>query len=257
MLFMQKYHRCTCAACMWQCIMQDVLAAASNSKGCGKQLDSTHFKKMLPTIVKDIIENLTVKCKHDCRLPVKLKDLQQHEEACNGLLEPPATALVDITLGEVMSVPLNEPLSPDEAVVCTRLVKCAYSGGKCLVLRTGGQVWSFVMYTTCMHMYKHNAYTKITEFSVSTHRCATCVLIWSIRPKKRRRDDIVQRRQRLSGGAEDAQTQLIFEIRALAKEDRQKNLAEAGVTIEINATQSLAIKAEHAIPWYRLRILRT
>ena len=79
----------------------------------------------------------------------------------------------------------------------------------------------------------------------------------SDRTKKRRRDDIVQRRQRLSGDAEDAQTQLILEIRALAKEDRQKILAEAGVAIEINATQSLAIKAELAIPWYRLRIVRT
>jgi hypothetical protein len=38
------------------------------------------------------------------------------------------------------------------------------------------------------------------------------------------------------------------------KEDRQQLLAEAGVTVEIDTTQALAIKADLAIPWYRIRI---
>ena len=131
---------CDNVACK-MCLQQQVIAKGPLAvcPSCGEQVDSTHFKKC-STIVTDIIENLTVKCKHDCRLPLKLKDLLQHEEACSGLLQPPPTALVDITLGEVMSVPLHEPLSPDEAVVCTRLVKRATSGGNSLVLRTGGQV---------------------------------------------------------------------------------------------------------------------
>ena len=70
-----------------------------------------------------------------------LKDLQTHEESCSvGNLEPPPSALVDSTLSEVMLVPLNKPLSPDEEVVCTCLVKRATSGSKSLVLKTGGQV---------------------------------------------------------------------------------------------------------------------
>ena len=36
----------------------------------------------------------------------------------------------------------------------------------------------------------------------------------------------------------------------------KKLLAEAGVAVEIDTTPALAIKADLAIPWYRIRILR-
>ena len=61
----------------------------------------------------------------------------------------------------------------------------------------------------------------------------------------------------MSGGSEDSHQQLSLEVRALSREDRQKLLGEAGVTVTLDATQSLAIKAELALPWYRLRILHT
>ena len=40
----------------------------------------------------------------------------------------------------VIKIPLQCPLSPDEEVACTRLVKRAMRGGKQLVLKAGGQV---------------------------------------------------------------------------------------------------------------------
>ena len=36
----------------------------------------------------------------------------------------------------------------------------------------------------------------------------------------------------------------------MPKEVRQKSLAEAGVTVEIDTTQAIAIKADLAIPWF-------
>ena len=63
-------------------------------------------------------------------------------------------------------------------------------------------------------------------------------------------------REAISGGREGASRQLELEVRALSKEDRQKLLEKAGFGVEMDATQVLAIKADLAIPWYRLRILR-
>ena len=67
---------------------------------------------------------------------------------------------------------------------------------------------------------------------------------------KRRRDDIVKRRASISGGDEDSAA------RTLKRDERQKLLVEAGIKAEIGASQSLAIKADLAIPWYQLRVLR-
>ena len=55
---------------------------------------------------------------------------------------------------------------------------------------------------------------------------------------------------------EEAQGQLGLEVRALPKQERQEILSKAGVIMEIEETQALAIKADLSIPWYRLRILR-
>ena len=69
-------------------------------------------------------------------------------------------------------------------------------------------------------------------------------------------DSLMECRLDISGGSEDALTQFRMEVKALPSDERQALLKEAGVTTSIDATQSLAIKAELALPWYRLRILR-
>ena len=51
----------------------------------------------------------------------------------------------------------------------------------------------------------------------------------------------------MSGGLEDATKQLQLEVQAMPKQDRQRLLKEAGVSVEIGATQALAIKADLAI----------
>ena len=61
----------------------------------------------------------------------------------------------------------------------------------------------------------------------------------------------------MSGSKDDAEKQLVVEVKALSATERQNLLVKAGVGPSIDATQSLAIKAELSIPWYRLRILRT
>ena len=59
----------------------------------------------------------------------------------------------------------------------------------------------------------------------------------------------------MSGGTEDARRQLQLEVRAVHKQHRQRLLAEAGVAVEVDTTQALAIKADLAITWYCIRIL--
>ena len=77
------------------------------------------------------------------------------------------------------------------------------------------------------------------------------------RTLRRRRDDLMRQRVSISGSSADAQAQLCLEVKALPEEERQSLLKEAGVTSTLDATQSLAIKSELSLPWYRLRILRT
>ena len=69
-------------------------------------------------------------------------------------------------------------------------------------------------------------------------------------------DSLMECRLDISGGSEDALTQFRMEVKALPSDERLALLKEAGITTSIDATQSLAIKAELALPWYRLRILR-
>ena len=70
--------------------------------------------------------------------------------------------------------PLNDPLSPDEQVACTHLIKHAMQGGNQLVLKTGGQV----RYTHCKnipvtckctkpHTCKYNVHVHVLKFSQS------------------------------------------------------------------------------------------
>ena len=67
----------------------------------------------------------------------------------------------------------------------------------------------------------------------------------------------MERRVTLSGGSVDAETQFCLEVKTLSSTDRQNLLKGAGVTTALDATQTLAIKAELSLPWYRLRLLRT
>ncbi len=72
----------------------------------------------------------------------------------------------------------------------------------------------------------------------------------------RRRDTLTEQRESIGGGRDDARKQLQMEVMAMPKEERQKLMTEAGVGVEMDTTQVLAIKADLAIPWYRLRVLR-
>lgn len=58
----------------------------------------------------------------------------------------------------------------------------------------------------------------------------------------------------MSGG--DALTQLQSEVRCLSKDERQELLQEAGLPIVIPADHSLAMKADLALPWAKLRKIR-
>ena len=52
------------------------------------------------------------------------------------------------------------------------------------------------------------------------------------------------------------ETVLEEEIRVLGREEKNKILTEAGISLDIDANTSLAMKATLGIPWNQLRILR-
>ena len=54
----------------------------------------------------------------------------------------------------------------------------------------------------------------------------------------------------------DSQTQLQAELKTFSPEERQDLLKSAGITINIPPEQGLAIKADLAIPWNKLRVIR-
>lgn len=54
----------------------------------------------------------------------------------------------------------------------------------------------------------------------------------------------------------DTKAQLQAEVKMLTSEERQDLLKSAGITVDIPAEQGLAIKADLAIPWNKLRVIR-
>ena len=60
----------------------------------------------------------------------------------------------------------------------------------------------------------------------------------------------------MSGGESSEHIQLQSEIRLLDSEDREKLLHTIGLHTEVSAEQGLALKADLAIPWNKLRVMR-
>ena len=133
---------CTHLAC-YSCIRQHILDNGQICPGCPSILDSDHFTRCTP-LVLTAIAHLRVRCKFECNFPVTMKNLLEHESACSQFSHQqlPRGSLLDVTIGEIMDVPLTEPLSADEEAVCSRLVRRSAKEGK-LVVTTGGQVYNY------------------------------------------------------------------------------------------------------------------
>ena len=59
-----------------------------------------------------------------------------------------------------------------------------------------------------------------------------------------------------SVGGSGSQVLVRHEIRRLGKEEREKLLRDAGLTVEIGCKKGLAMKADLALPWSKLREIR-
>ena len=70
-----------------------------------------------------------------------------------------------------------------------------------------------------------------------------------------RRSQEVQQVRKIIGG-DDSALILHQELRSLTKDERSKLLLDAGLTIDIPPEQGLAMKADLAIPWHKLRVIR-
>ena len=76
----------------------------------------------------------------------------------------------------------------------------------------------------------------------------------SARTLKRRTETISKVRSVISGG--DNMRQLASEVKSLTKAEREELLGDAQLPVVIPTDQALAMKADLAIPWNKLRILR-
>ena len=76
----------------------------------------------------------------------------------------------------------------------------------------------------------------------------------SRRTLKRRTDDISRVRNIASGGESSAQ--LKAEIRSLTTDEREELLQQAQLPVVIPTDHALAMKADLALPWNKLRIIR-
>ncbi|KAL5515747.1 hypothetical protein EMCRGX_G000956 [Ephydatia muelleri] len=77
----------------------------------------------------------------------------------------------------------------------------------------------------------------------------------SKRTRKRRVLELQRTRNILSGSSDDSGILFEDEVRALSAEQRQQLLHSAGIKLNIEPTQGLAIKSMIGLPWYRLRTL--
>ena len=75
----------------------------------------------------------------------------------------------------------------------------------------------------------------------------------SSQTKRSRKSQQLGIRESLSGGKEEAQEQLAFE---LGKEEREKLLQDSAFSVKLSTEESLAMKASLSLPWKNLRIMR-
>ena len=76
----------------------------------------------------------------------------------------------------------------------------------------------------------------------------------SERTLRRRVKEVSQYREALSGA--NPTSLLQAEIGRLSRHQRQSLLTEAGITLFIPPEQGLAIKADLALPWHKMREIR-
>ena len=134
------------------CIVQSSIEQGPDVEcpSCKSPLTSDHVEKCAD-VVLEVIQNVRVHCS-SCKHDFPFKELVCHEEACAGHCSStthlPRHTAHEVTLEVVMQTPLDDPLSPDEQVACTHLIKRAMQGGNQLVLKTGSQV----RYTHCKNI---------------------------------------------------------------------------------------------------------
>eukprot|EP00731_Ephydatia_muelleri_P022264 Em0014g855a len=77
----------------------------------------------------------------------------------------------------------------------------------------------------------------------------------SKRTRKRHVLELQRTHNILSGSSDDSGILFEDEVRALSADQRQQLLHSAGIKLNIEPTQGLAIKSMIGLPWYRLRTL--
>ena len=235
-----------------------------------------------PPLLLDLLADQVAEC-GVCKKPVQLKHMNEHTESGCMLY-------LHLTPEHIIKTPTNSPLSKVEERVGSNLVRrwLCTSGSNEVTVPTGGQVHVPVhVYTShIMYMYIHtycnsnritgNAVNddltvrKYTVHKSRTHNYCTYAFqplkivkitsprgeSCSERTTRRRVHEMSQCRAVITSSISSSSSLLEREITTLAKAERQALLQGAGVVVNIPPEEGLAMKADLALPWSRMRDIR-
>ena len=202
-------------------------------------------------ITMAMLGSLPVTCGICCS-EVQVQQLTRHlDTKCSTLFRHDSPSKT--TIKDILSKPGTSTPSPAERRVAGTLIKRMMMDGNSGVVQvpTGSHGQVCRKYTH-FHIAHYNNYKQpLTLMQVPSCRVPTSEA--SPITIRRRSHQLAKVRDTISGGA--SLEQLQSEIRCLSKEERQEILKDANLPISIPADHVLAMKADLALPWAKLRVI--
>ena len=198
-----------------------------------------------------------VSCIRGCGKTIKLEDYQRHLNSRCKSFAINADSPSKVTLKDVFNKPTTTPPTPTEVKTAQHLIRRLIHHGNSdsnasgvIKVPTSGQVRTHNYFKLhCLIICLPNMPTNQPITLMKVPGCRISSSDASSRTVKRRIEVLETIREVTSGG--DSTSQLAAEVNHLSKVQRQVQLP-----LVISADHALAMKADLAIPWAKLRVLR-
>ena len=203
-----------------------------------------------PPLVVKLLGNLLVhKCTDHNHFACEVYSSQPSCCCCISYIYVPP-----ITIQDMLSHPPKTPVLESERQIAGKIVTRLLhsSPDDTLTVPTGGKVTCGIPLLNRVAWFQGSYSQPLTLMRVPKATVPTSKA--SAKTVARRNQALHQLRDTISGG--DSSSQMQEEIRSLSKGERQKILKEANLTIDIPPEHGVAMKADLALPWNKLRILR-
>ena len=233
-------------------------------------LDKVEFRPP-NSVLLDVLGSLVVACNKGCQTLVKAKDVKKHiASGCKGYVMAQQNSPSRTTIRDVLSRPADTPTTPLEKRAAENLIHRlqAESDERIVRIPTRGQVTKYththvyIMYMVDIDVHVHctcNYKCTCTFQPISLVQVSSCRVPSSLATSKtvrRRSQQLTRVRAHVCGGEMEVQVQLQDELKSLSKKEREDLLKDASLPIEIPTEHALAMKADLAISWNKLRTVR-